>query len=133
MVDARPAREHVQRLVEGGMRQYVIAEVAGVSGAALSALLHGQFTPGRPPQTTISAAASAQILAVEFEASEPRVTKSAEPRCVPSDQFEAAGYKVGRCVNCGELAPVRTGSVLDGYRKILVGHPTLDPLAGDDL
>lgn len=125
MVYAGHARNHVKQLVADGMRQHSIAGAGGVSPAALSILLHGHFTPGRPPQETIKAEVAARLMAVQFEAPEPR-RGTAEARCTPGERFEPAGYNVGRCADCGELAPLRTA----GYRKALVGHPTLDATAG---
>lgn len=129
MVDASPARKHVQDLVARGMRQQSIAEAAPVTMAALSLLLHGHFTPGRPPQQTINAISAQALLAVKFEPRGPR-TRNTELRCPPSPEFEPAGYKVGRCLHCGELTWLWTRG--DDCAPLLIAHPTLDPLAGDD-
>jgi hypothetical protein len=125
MVDAAPVRAHVKDLVDQGMRQYRIADQAEVSMAALGILLHGHYTPSRPAQTTIHANVAEQLLAVQFEAPSPRHT-AAGLRCAASDRFEPAEYRVGRCRDCGELAPVQTSPGYERDRLVLVGHPTLN-------
>lgn len=126
MVDAGPARRHVKDLVARGMRQQDIADAAPVTMAALGILLHGHYAPGRPPQLTINQTSARALLAVQFK---PRPaygrTTTAAPRCVPTEDFERAGYHVGRCNTCGELAPVRTTDAPGGWRTTLVAHPTI--------
>ncbi len=129
MVDAAEAREHVRWLVERGMRQQDIAAAADTSPAALSMLLHGNYAPGRPAQEFIGADRAARLLAVEFVAAPERPRVAGAVWCPRSAEFEAAGYRVGRCTHCGELAPVR----LSRPEPMLIAHPTLHPLEGDDL
>lgn len=121
MVDAAPAREHVRDLVARGMTQQAICRAASVTQAALSALLHGQYEAGRPPQKTIYALTADRLLAVEFEAPAPR--RNGEPLCVPGDRFEPVGHRVGRCLDCGQVAPVQTR---DGAAQML-RHPRPAP------
>lgn len=131
MVDAAPAREHVRQLIERGMLQRDIATAANVSPAGLSMLLHGNYGPGRPTQEFIDANRAARLLAVEFVAAPERVRRGyATTWCPRSAEYEPAGYRVGRCPTCGELAPLRPAA---GDQFTLTAHPTLDPLAGDDL
>jgi hypothetical protein len=125
MVDAGPARDRVKELVADGMRQQSIADRAGVSNSAVGILLHGHYTPGRPAQQTINVEVEARIMRVRFEAPEPK-REPAVRRCTPDTRFELAGYRVGRCDDCGELAPLRVADGPDGYRQVLVGHPARD-------
>lgn len=132
MVDAAPARVRVKNLCDAGMRQQAIADAAKVSMAAIGILLHGHYTPSRPAQRTIHADVAERLLAVQFVGSAPRPAAAGQ-RCEPSERFYDAGYRVGRCADCGELAPLRTAAMPGGWRIMLVGHPTLDATAGDDL
>jgi hypothetical protein len=119
MVDAAPARNHVQQLIKQGMTQQAICRAADVTPAALSMLLHGQYVPGRPPQRSIHAPTADRLLAVQFQA--PTLPGRAEPRCAPGARFEAVGYRAGRCADCGQVAPVhRQGGTLQ-----LLAHPRM--------
>lgn len=122
MVDATRARDHVKTLVDNGMTQQVIARNAGISLSAVSILLHGQYSPGRPTQRTIRRGVERRILAVEFE---PRTDRRrvAEPWCSSSADFEAAGYRVGRCRCRGEVTWARTTNE-PGDQVRLIAHPT---------
>lgn len=119
MVDAEPARAHVRQLVEAGMRQSNICRAAHVTGAALQILLHGHYTPSRPQQQTIHITTAARLMAVRFE---PRPSPNdPEVLCRPSE-WEPIGYKVGRCLDCGQIAPVRRQ-----YNRVtLISHPRPD-------
>lgn len=108
-VDADPSRQHAQSLIDRGMTLTAVAQAAHMSMAALSALLQGQFVPGRPPQRTIYHATAARLLAVEF------VPPPAPTKCKGGRPFEPAGYHVGRCADCGQLAPM--------YHDRLNAHP----------
>jgi len=125
MVDAEPVRQHVRDLVARGMRQQDIADAAPVTMAALGILLHGHYAPGRPPQLTINQTSARALLAVKFK---PRPAygraTTAAPRCAPAEDFEPAGYHVGRCQACGELAPIRTTDAPGGWHTTLIAHPT---------
>lgn len=123
MVDAAPVRDYVRGLVAEGMSQLAICRAADVTPAALQALLHGQYGPGRPPQKTIYAPTADRLLAVQFEAPAPR--GQVELLCPPGDGFEPAGHRVGRCLDCGQLAPVRRVPGEFGERDQMIGHPRL--------
>lgn len=114
MVNAGPARNHVRRLVDDGMTQQAICRTANVTLAALSALLHGQYVPGRPPQKTIYSATADRLLAVKFQAPTRK-----EASCAPGDRYEPVGYRTGRCTECGQVAPVHTR---DGVLQMMA-HP----------
>lgn len=129
MVDAEPVRQYVRDLVERGMRQQDIAAAANTSPAALSMLLHGHYAPGRPTQEFIGADRAARLLAVKFAPAPPRARVPGTTWCPRSAEFETAGYRVGRCRDCGELAPLRPVA----GQQVLTAHPTLNPLEGDDL
>lgn len=115
-VPAGPVRIHVQSLIDQGMRQAAIYHAARTSSTALSALLYGQFKPGRPAQQRISADVATRLLAVRFEAPAAQPTP---PLCAPGARFEPAGYQTGRCQDCGQIAPlyVRPGMV------VMIRHP----------
>jgi predicted transcriptional regulator len=129
MVDATPAREHVRQLIERGMLQRDIAAAADVSPAGLSMLLHGNYAAGRPAQEFIGADRAARLLAVEFVPAPGRSHVPVVVWCPRTTEYEAVGYRVGRCARCGELAPLRP--VND--QQTLIAHPTLNPPEGDDL
>lgn len=129
MVDATEARNHVRGLVERGMRQQDIAAAADVSPAGLSMLIHGHYAPGRPTQEFIGADRAARLLAVEFAPAPPRARVPGTAWCPRSAEFEIAGYRVGRCRDCGELAPLRPVA----GQQVLTAHPTLNPPEGDNL
>jgi hypothetical protein len=115
MVPAGPVRIHVQSLLDQGMRPVTIYKAAKTTSAALSALIYGQFQPGRPPQQTIGAETAARLLAVEYEP-----PQAASPAlCAPGTRFEPIGYRVGRCGNCGQFAPLHTR---DGAAAMM-SHP----------
>lgn len=121
MIDAEPARAHVRQLVADGMRQSDICRAAQVGASALQILLHGHYTPSRVQQETIHATTAARLLAVQFKA--PRVKPGAdEELCTPGERFELAGYRVGRCPDCGQIAPLRR----QYDRVTLIGHPRRD-------
>jgi transcriptional regulator with XRE-family HTH domain len=115
-VPAAPVRSHVVGLIDSGMSQAAICRAAGVSSAYLSALLYGQFMPGRPPQKAMRAEIAARLLAVSYDGPEP---KAAPTLCAPGERFEPVGYRVGRCQDCGQIAPVQTR----GDRILMFGHP----------
>jgi len=92
-------------------------------------LLHGHYTPSRPTQQTIHADVAERLLTVKFQAPQPR-RGPVERRCAPDTEFQAAGYRVGRCALCGQLAPLRVSYNAGSERPTLVGHPTLDPTQG---
>ena len=108
MVDATPARNHIRQLVADGMRQQDIADTSGASLAAISILLHGHFTPGRPAQQTIRRDVERRLLAVEFQPRPERHDSQTVPWCPSNAEFEPAGYRVGRCKWCGEITWART-------------------------
>lgn len=116
MVPAAPVRAHVQHLMDQGMRQAAIYHAANTTSAALSALLHGQFKAGRPAQQMIGAAVAARLPAVEFQAPPP---KPEAALCGPADDFEPVGYRVGRCLACGQVAPVQMRHGVEA----IVSHP----------
>jgi len=63
-VDAEPVRRHVQRLRREGLAVQRIAQLAGVSGQVLQALLYGHPSLGLPPTRKMRAANAEKILAV---------------------------------------------------------------------
>lgn len=119
MVEAGPVRAHVQYLIDQGMTQAAIYQAARTSSAALSALLYGQFKPGRPAQQHISADVAARLLAVRFEKPAPKPL----PLCAPGTRFEPVGYQGGRCQDCGQIAPlyIRPGMA------VMIRHPRPEP------
>lgn len=118
MVNADAARAHARRLVDGGMRQSDIAKAAGISTAALQILLHGHYTPSRPTQQTIHARTEARLLAVELKLREPTRRADAD-LCAPGERYTLVGYRVGRCDECGQVAPLRR----QYDRTTLIAHP----------
>lgn len=124
MVPAAPVRAHVQHLLDQGMRQAAIHHAADTSSAALSALLYGQFKAGRPTQQTIGADLAARLMAVEFQAPPP---KAETALCGAANDFEPVGYRVGRCVTCGQIAPVQSRRGVEA----IVSHPRAqEPVQG---
>jgi hypothetical protein len=121
-VPAGPARIHVIGLIDSGMSQAAICRAAHVTSAYLSALLFGQYTPGRPPQKTMCAEVAARLLAVGYDGPAP---KPIPTLCAPGDRFEALGYRVGRCEDCGQLAPVQ----MRDDRMIMFAHPRAENMA----
>ena len=121
MVPIGPAREHVLDLTSRGMRQQAIAQAAGASDAAVSMLVRGSYKKGNPPRTEVTADLEARILKVEFVAPKVRQPKpkSQKPRrigrgrCRSTTEFELAGDRVGRCLACGELAPLYRGQLTE--------------------
>lgn len=125
LIDATRVRAHVRRLVDDGMRQSDIAKAAAVSPATISILLHGAFSPGRPMQLNMQCDTATRLLNVLYEPP-PERQEPAEGPCVSADRFELVGYRVGRCLDCGQLAPVRRLSVAGGYRQQIISHPRPD-------
>lgn len=118
-VPAAPARTHVRGLLDQGMTQAAICRAAGVTSSYLSALLYGQYVPGRPPQLTTDTRVADRLLAVEY------VPPSRSASCSPGGRFEPVGYRIGRCGDCGQYAPVHTrnGAV------VMMSHPRPEPEA----
>jgi hypothetical protein len=116
MVPTAPVRIHVQSLLDQGMRPAAIYRAARTSSAALSALLYGQFKPGRPEQQHIHTDVAARLLAVRFEAPAPKP----EPLlCAPGDRFEPVGHQVGLCKDCGQIAPLYVRPDM----AVMIRHP----------
>lgn len=112
-VPAGPVRIHVQYLLDQGMKQAAICRAANVTSSYLSALLHGQYVPGRPPQEATDARTADRLLAVHYAPPEgPKL-------CSPEDRFTPVGYRVGRCDNCGQVAPVQTRQGV----PVMMKHP----------
>lgn len=65
LVSAGPARDHVTELMRKGMGYKAVAEAAGVSTSAVSALLYGKLD--RPPTRRIKPDTAAALLAVRFD------------------------------------------------------------------
>lgn len=103
-VPAGPVRIHVQGLIDRGMTQAAICRTANVSSAYLSSLLYGQFNLGRTQQMSTGAEVAARVLAVQFEES----ALKQDPLCAPGERFAPVGFRIGRCEDCGQFAPVRT-------------------------
>jgi hypothetical protein len=120
-VPAGPARARVQELVDAGMTQIAIAKAAGWDKASINRLLHGDFRPGRPPVEAIKSVVSERLLAVELVLPEPAPVRM--PDCAPARPFTPAGYRVGRCGDCGRLAATRIAS---GGEERLISHPPLE-------
>lgn len=104
-VAAAPVRTHVQDLIAEGMTQAAVCRAAATSSACVSSLLHGQFNAGRTPVQTIGAETARRLLAVRFE--EPALNAS-QLACAPGERFEPLGFRVGRCGDCGQVAPVQS-------------------------
>lgn len=117
--DAAPVRAHVKDLVADGMTQAAICRAADASSALLSALLHGQFNPGRTPVQSIDAASAARLLAVQYE---PSAAARRPIVCEPGGKFEHVGYRVGQCGVCGELAPIQKLTGAQGSSEVLIKH-----------
>lgn len=123
LVDAGPVREHVRRRLDEGMTQSYIARVAHVSNACISRLLHGSFEPGRPEQETMQADTADRLLAVGYQEPESRRRPATDPLCSGA-RFEPVGFRAGRCLDCGQVAPVRRLCGPDGdYTGRMISHP----------
>jgi hypothetical protein len=126
-VPAGPVRTHVQGLLDEGMSQTAICIAAGCSASYLSALLHGQYNKGRTPQLTMSTEHAARLLAVRYDGPAPEKAPRKPRMCAPGTRFEPVGYRVGRCKDCGQLAPVQTRAC----DSVLVMFAHLRPESGD--
>lgn len=95
MVDATRAREHLQHLLDNGMTQADIVRASGLSQAAISALIHGAYVPGRPRQENVQELTEARVLAVEYKTPPERreVTAKAKPTL---EHGTYAGYETHR-------------------------------------
>lgn len=123
MVNADACREHARRLVDGGMRQCDIAKAAGIFPAALQILLHGHYTPSRTKQRTIHKRTADRILAVRLVPNKP-ARHPAAGLCAPGERYTPVGYRVGRCDECGQLAPTHRL-----YSRVtLIAHPEPEPV-----
>lgn len=120
-VPAAPARMHVLGLVESGMTQAAICRAADTSSANVSALIHSQYNASRSPVVTIDAATASRLLAVQLELPQVRSTV-----CDPGDRFERVGYRVGRCDDCGQLAPLHQLNSTQGSHVVLIRHQRLN-------
>jgi len=63
-------------------------------------------------------AVAARLLAVEYTPSAQPTPKPEGPLCTPSG-FEPVGYRVGRCLDCGQVAPVQVRSGVE----VMFSHP----------
>lgn len=64
LVDAQPAREHVQALSATGMGARRVAAISGVNQSTIRALLHGEPARGIPPTQRLRPQHAAALLAV---------------------------------------------------------------------
>lgn len=119
MVDADPVREHVRDLARRGMLQRDICNASGVSSATMGSLLHGRYEVGRPTQLTVHADIAEALLAVEFAEPVRRAARAAQ--CGPGMRYVVAGYRVGRCGECGALVATHIGR---GGEERLLSHPS---------
>jgi len=126
-VPADPVRAHVQGLLDAGMTQAAVYRAAQASGAIVNALLHGQYVPGRPPMRWISADTAARLMAVEFDPAAVKPKPASEQICTPGARFTPVGFRIGRCADCGQLAPVRSGV---GGTQAMFSHPRPESGAG---
>lgn len=78
------------------------------------------YGPGCPPQKTIYALTADQLLAVRYDT--PAPSHKARP-CAPGAGFDPVGYRVGRCLACGQVAPIQTR----GGQDLMVSHPRAEP------
>jgi hypothetical protein len=132
MVPAGPVRTHVQNLVNAGMTKAAICRAAGTSSAYLSALLYGNYDPARTPMRETGAPVAARLLAVEYVPPAAPTPKPDGPLCIPSG-FDPVGYRVGRCADCGQVAPVQVRSgveVMFSHPRAQGGIQGLPPAAG---
>lgn len=68
MVDAEPARAHVRALMAEGVGRERIANVSGVGGGSVAALLYGRPADGQRPSARIHRKTADKLLAVTSEA-----------------------------------------------------------------
>jgi hypothetical protein len=115
-VPAGPVRDHVRALLDEGMTQAALCRAARVTSSYISALLYGQYSPGRPPQQTTDAPLAARLLAVRYDGPEP---KAPPAMCVPGGRYTPVGYRTGRCADCAQLAPIHTV----GGQVVMFSHP----------
>jgi DNA-binding CsgD family transcriptional regulator len=71
LVDAQPAREHVEQLCLRGMTRHQIAELAGINRTQIRNLLIGQPSVGQGPAKRLRATTAAALLTVTFTPCEP--------------------------------------------------------------
>ena len=64
LIDAGPARDHIQKLRDLGVGWKRIAEQAGVSNTTVEEIIYGRKTPPRPPRIRIQRVAAEKILSV---------------------------------------------------------------------
>lgn len=67
LIDAQPAREHVEALMASGMGLKRIAVAAGVSAGAVGKLIYGAPGRGMAPSTRLQPGTVTALLAVEFD------------------------------------------------------------------
>lgn len=120
---AGPVRAHIKHLIHQGMTQAAIIREADISSAYLSSLLHGEYKRGGAPVIMMNAYRAARILGIRYEPPEPNA-KPAPTSCPSGLPFEPIGYRVGRCSDCGQIAPVHRLRGSDGYMDRLMAHPT---------
>ena len=119
-VPVAPVRVHVQNLIADGMTQAAICRAATVTSAYLSALLYGNYDEARTPMQTTSCDVADRLLAVRHEPSAPK-PRPESTQCPPGVGFEPVGYRVGRCTECGQFAPVHTRDSV----AVMTSHPRL--------
>lgn len=69
LVDAAPARAHVQALRQQGLSVPQIARLSGVGQGTIHALVYGDPSRGRPPNSKVRTDTHRRLLAVRFQAS----------------------------------------------------------------
>lgn len=123
LVDAEPARSHVQALMAAGMGWKRVAAAAGVSLGSMTKLLYGVTHDGvlvRPPAKRIRPASAERILAVQLRLADGAlVDSSSTARRLQS--LVAAGWTAKHIAAQLGMLPSNFTPLLHGRRRVTHG------------
>ena len=121
-VDARPAREHLARLIAGGVSLKRCAQLAGVGNSTLGYLLYGRTERNEPPRKRIERHVAEAVLAIQ-----PRLDLMAPGRRVPSigtarrlQALVALGYSISSLGARLGVARANMDTLMDPTREVTV-------------
>jgi hypothetical protein len=121
-VDAQPAREHLGRLIAGGVSLKRCAQLTGVSTATLGYILYGRTERNEPPRKRIERHVAEAVLAIQ-----PRLELMAPGRRIPStgtarrlQALATLGYSTSALGSMLGVARANMDTLMDPSREVTV-------------
>ena len=123
LVDAGPAREHLQALMAAGMGLKTIAAKSGVAHGSISAVVYGKPTPDpkerRPPRRRITRDLEARILAIGLQLAD-GATVDGTGTARRLQALVACGWSISKLAARLGFNPSNITPVVHGTRQVTV-------------